>query len=93
VEARSDASDWVVATGTTTWSVVLTVPLGGSAIHVRAFDASGNDGTASVAVTILPLSTVAFVAASVFSVVFVAWFALRIRKARKQDPLRKFRGA
>lgn len=93
VEARSDASDWIVATGTTTWSVVLTVPLGQNSIHVRAFDASGNAGTATVAVTIVPLSTVAFVVAAVASIAFAAWFAWRIRKARKQDPLRKFRGA
>ncbi len=93
VEVQADSSDWVVAAGTAKWSVVLTLGLGQVAIHVRATDTSGNVASVTVAVTILPTSTVALIITGIGVTGFAAWFAWYVREKRKRDPLRKYRRA
>ena len=47
VELSSDGTNWVPATGTTSWSGTLTLPEGSNTIYARATDAFGNEATAS----------------------------------------------
>lgn len=91
IEVRSDISDWALATGTTTWTAVLTLPLGGNTIRVRAIDSSGNVAVSSLTVTIIPLGTfAAFVVAGSLTA-FAVWFLLRLSRSRRKDPLWRFR--
>ncbi len=52
VECSTDAVTWVLASGTTTWSVDLTLFEGSNVIYARATDSSGNTATTSVTVTV-----------------------------------------
>ncbi len=52
VEVSLDGMNWMVATGTTSWSADLTLSAGQNTIRVRATDTSGNQVIATVAVTV-----------------------------------------
>ena len=52
VELSMDAANWVLATGTTSWSGTVTLVEGPNTIYARATDTSGNTATASIAVTV-----------------------------------------
>jgi hypothetical protein len=54
VEVSMDGVTWTLATGTTSWSVNLTLPEGRSRIRAAATDTSGNSWVASINVTIQP---------------------------------------
>jgi len=93
VEVQAGSSDWVLATGTAKWSLVLTLGLGQIAIHVRATDTSGNVASVTVGVTVLPAGTVALIITSIGLTGFAVWFAWHIREKRKRDPLHRYRRA
>ncbi len=52
VELSLDGTNWVPATGTTTWSGTLTLSEGPNTIFARATDTSGNTATVSITVTV-----------------------------------------
>ena len=52
VELSTDAANWVLATGTTSWSGTLTLTEGPNTIFARATDTSGNTATVSIALTV-----------------------------------------
>ena len=52
IEASSDGATWILASGTSSWSVTLTLREGSNTIRVRATDTSGKTGSASVRVMI-----------------------------------------
>ena len=54
VELSTDATTWALATGTTSWSVALTLAEGENTLFARATDTSGNVATMSIAVTVVP---------------------------------------
>jgi hypothetical protein len=54
VEVSMDGVTWTLATGTTSWSVNLTLPEGRSRIRAAATDTSGNSWVASINVTVQP---------------------------------------
>ncbi len=56
VELSTDAANWVLATGTTSWSGTVTLTEGPNTIFARATDTSGNAATVSIAVTVDPVS-------------------------------------
>lgn len=57
VEVSTDGVTWVPATGTTSWSLSLTLAEGEHTIYVRAVDAAGNTATRMVTVTVTLPST------------------------------------
>lgn len=52
VELSSDGTVWIAATGTTSWSGIITLPEGPNTIRARATDSSGNQAEATVAVAV-----------------------------------------
>lgn len=52
VEVSVDGVNWSLADGTDSWSATVTLVPGANTIHVRATDAAGNVGTASVSVVV-----------------------------------------
>jgi len=52
VEVSAGGTIWELASGTTSWSAVLTLAEGGNTIYVRATDTSGNTATTTVTVTV-----------------------------------------
>ncbi len=52
VELSTDDTNWILASGTTSWSGTVTLSNGPNTIYARATDTSGNTMTASVAVTL-----------------------------------------
>lgn len=52
VEIRADGADWVLVTGTTTWTGPLDLAEGSNTIHARAQDVSGIQASASVSVVV-----------------------------------------
>ncbi len=51
VEVSLDNATWILATGTTSWSAMLTLAEGANAITARVTDTSGNTATSTVSVT------------------------------------------
>ncbi len=52
VELSTDASSWVLATGTASWSGTLTLVEGSNTLYARATDVAGNTETAGITVTV-----------------------------------------
>ncbi len=52
VEVSADGTNWVLATGSTSWSGTVTLAEGPNTIFARARDTSGNTATVSIAVTV-----------------------------------------
>src|SRR5437016_1749395 len=50
VEVSTDGANWIVATGTTSWSATLTLQEGTNTISVRVTDTSGNSETKTITV-------------------------------------------
>ena len=53
VELSTDGTNWVLATGTTSWSGTLTLAEGENTILARATDTSGNAATVSIALSVV----------------------------------------
>ncbi|MFQ6013364.1 MAG: ABC transporter substrate-binding protein [Thermoplasmata archaeon] len=95
VEVSADGTNWVLATGTTSWSAALTLAEGGNTIFARATDTSGNAATTSIAVTVVtptpdqpisPLVIAVGIGAGVAAVAAVAaLLILRSRGKRKGE--------
>ena len=106
VEVSLDGVTWIPAQGTTSWSVALTLPLGASTIHARAFDAAGNIGRANVSVTVSSPVTgnvdpvIPIVVVIIGAIIAVLWrlrvvwfpylFAWLYSKLRRDDVLDNF---
>ncbi len=52
VEGSTDGTNWVLATGTLSWFIILTLANGENTIFARATDTSGNTATVSITVTV-----------------------------------------
>ncbi|MFQ6013259.1 MAG: hypothetical protein ACE5LS_06410, partial [Thermoplasmata archaeon] len=52
VELSTDGTSWVRATGTTSWTVALTLEEEETTIYARAADRSGNTAMVSITVTV-----------------------------------------
>lgn len=92
VELSSDGTNWIVATGTTSWSASLSLREGTNTIYIRVTDSSGNTVTETITVTVrlegglspLALVTIAMVpvASSVVGVLLL-WRRRRRRESKR----------
>ncbi|MEE8199122.1 MAG: Ig-like domain-containing protein, partial [Thermoplasmata archaeon] len=93
VELSTDGTNWVLATGTTSWSAALTLTEGENTIFARATDTSGNTATVSIAVTVgtptpgLPISPLVIgvgMGAGVAAAAAVAAFLILRRRGKRK---------
>jgi hypothetical protein len=86
VEVSLDGTTWVLATGTTLWSIPLTLREGSNTITARATDASGNAVTTTVVVTVVGALILFGSVAGAGIVLVAAIYLLRRRKRRGAEP-------
>ncbi len=95
VELSTDGTNWVAATGTTSWSGSLTLTTGTNTVHARATDTSGNTKTVWITVTVstgttnAPLGVDPLLLAAIVIVVVIAALAVAlvlVRRRKKQAP-------
>ena len=94
VELSTDGANWIVATGTTSWSATLTLQEGTNTISVRVTDTSGNSETKTITVTVQnanvsPLGNpvvLGGVAVGVIGVAAAIGLAIRARIIRRRGP-------
>ena len=101
VELRTDGSPFAkIATGTTSWTVSLTLATGNHTIDARVTDFSGNQNTSEISVTVtgqsaggpgIDLVAIASVIAVAMIVAVVA-VALILRRRKKREPPSEPRG-
>ncbi len=94
VELSTDGTTWILASGTTSWSGVVTLAEGQNTIFVRATDTSGNTATATISVTVqtpatgpapqgLDLTTVGLVSMAVASIAAVGVAMVLFQRRRR----------
>jgi fibronectin type 3 domain-containing protein len=86
VEVSLDGTTWVLATGTTLWSIPLTLREGSNTITARATDASGNAVSTTVVVTVVGALILFGSVAGAGIVLVAAIYLLRRRKRRGAEP-------
>lgn len=98
VHVSKDETNWVDATGTTSWSAVLGLAEGQNTIYARATDLSGNTATVTITVTVysagpgpdVAVPTVAFTSprdgdtltSTMVTIVGTAWDNVAVRKVQ-----------